>query len=79
MQFLRSWELTDTTTDPLPTSDKTAAAAITFTAPDSFGWAKGATLNLGALLNVDKGGQYNYYAGLTAPDPDQHAHGGWRN
>jgi hypothetical protein len=50
-------------------SDKTAAAAIAFTAPDSFGWAKGATLNLGALLNIDKGGQYNYYAGLTVPTP----------
>jgi len=50
-------------------SDKTIAAAIAFTAPDSFGWAKGATLNLGALLNVDKGGQYNYYAGLTVPTP----------
>jgi hypothetical protein len=51
------------------TSDKTIAASIAFTAPDSFGWAKGATLNLGALLNIDKGGQYNYYAGLTVPTP----------
>jgi len=50
-------------------SDKTGAAAIAFTAPDSWGWAKGATLNLGALVNVDKGGQYNYYAGLTVPTP----------
>jgi hypothetical protein len=50
-------------------SDKTAAVAVAFTAPDSFGWAKGATLNLGALLNIDKGGQYNYYAGLTVPTP----------
>jgi hypothetical protein len=50
-------------------SDKTIAAAIAFTAPDSFGFAKGATLNLGALLNIDKGGQYNYYAGLTVPTP----------
>jgi len=50
-------------------SDKTVAAAIAFTAPDSFGWAKGATLNLGALLNVDKYGQYNYYAGVTVPTP----------
>jgi hypothetical protein len=51
------------------TSDKTFAAAIAFTAPDSFGWAKGASLNLGALLNLDKGGQDNYYAGLTLPTP----------
>lgn len=50
-------------------SAKTVAAAIAFTAPDSFGWAKGATLNLGALLNVEKGGQYNYYAGVTVPTP----------
>jgi len=50
-------------------SDKTVAAALTFTAPDSFGFAKGATLNVGALLNVDKGGQYNYYAGVTVPTP----------
>jgi len=52
-----------------PTSDKTIAAAIAFTAPDSFGFAKGATLNLGALLNLDKGGQDNYYAGVTIPTP----------
>jgi hypothetical protein len=51
------------------TSDKTFAAAVAFTAPDSFGWAKGASLNLGALLNLDKGGQDNYYAGLTLPTP----------
>jgi hypothetical protein len=50
-------------------SDKTFAGAIAFTAPDSFGWAKGASLNLGALVNMDKGGQYNYYAGLTVPTP----------
>ncbi len=50
-------------------SDKTFAGAIAFTAPDSFGWAKGATLNLGALVNMDKYGQYNYYAGLTLPTP----------
>jgi hypothetical protein len=50
-------------------SDKTFAASIGLTAPDSWGWAKGATLNLGALLNVDKSGVYNYYAGLTVPTP----------
>ena len=50
-------------------SDKTFAAAVAFTAPDSFGWAKGASLNLGALLNLDKNGQDNYYAGLTLPTP----------
>jgi len=59
-------------TSPLFTatsSDKTFAAAATFTAPDSFGFAKGATLNLGTLLNIDKGGQDNFYAGVTVPTP----------
>jgi len=50
-------------------SDKTAVAAIAFTAPDSFGWAKGATLTLGTLMNVEPNGQDNYYAGLTLPTP----------
>ncbi len=50
-------------------SDKTFAGALTFTAPDSWGWAKGASLNFGALVNPEKGGQYNYYAGFTLPTP----------
>ena len=50
-------------------SDKTIAAAIALTAPDSWGWAKGASLNAGALLNIDESGQYNYYAGFTLPTP----------
>jgi len=50
-------------------SDKTAAAAIALTAPDSWGWAKGATLNAGALLNIDKRGVDNYYAGVSLPTP----------
>jgi hypothetical protein len=54
---------------PPASSSKTIAAAVALTAPDSFGWAKGATLNLGVLLNIDKGGQDNYYAGLTIPTP----------
>jgi hypothetical protein len=62
--------LVDATTFGLgSTSDKTVAAAIAVTAPDSFGWAKGATLNLGALLNLEAGGQDNYYAGITLPTP----------
>ena len=44
---------------------------MAFTAPDSFGCAKGATLNLGTLMNMDKYGQDNYYAGLTVPTPGQ--------
>lgn len=50
-------------------SDKTFAGAVTFTAPDSFGFAKGATLTGATLLNLDKYGQDNYYAGLTLPTP----------
>ncbi len=50
-------------------SDKTFVGAVAFTAPDSFGFAKGATLNLGTLINMDKYGQDNYYAGLTIPTP----------
>ena len=50
-------------------SDKTFAGAVTLTAPDSFGFAKGATLTAGALLNMEKGGQDNYYVGLTMPTP----------
>ena len=53
----------------VPSSDKTIAGAITFTAPDSFGFAKGATLSMGTLQNLDKGGQANYYAGVTLPTP----------
>jgi hypothetical protein len=35
-------------------SQKTYMGAITLTAPDSFGWAKGATLNLGVINALDK-------------------------
>jgi hypothetical protein len=58
-----------TSPSPSTASDKTVAAAVAFTAPDSFGFAKGATLNLAALLNLDAQGQDNYYAGLTLPTP----------
>jgi len=50
-------------------SDKTLAAAVALTAPDSWGWLKGGTLNAGTLLNLEKGGQNNFYAGLTIPTP----------
>jgi hypothetical protein len=61
--------VTPLTPNGVTSSDKTIVGAIAFTAPDSFGWAKGATLNLGALLNIDEMGQYNYYAGVTIPTP----------
>jgi len=50
-------------------SSKSFAGAIALTAPDSWGWAKGATLNLGALLNIYKGGVNNFNASLTIPTP----------
>jgi len=50
-------------------SNKTLAAAVALTAPDSWGFLKGATANLGVLVNPFKDGQYNYYAGITIPTP----------
>ena len=50
-------------------SSKTYVGAVALTAPDSFGWAKGATLNAGTVLNIEKGGQNNFYAGVTVPTP----------
>jgi hypothetical protein len=51
----------------------------TLTAPDSFGWAKGATLSLGTINTSGStaseahtgpsGGATSYYAGLTLPTP----------
>ena len=48
-------------------SDKTFAGSIALTAPDSWGFLKGGTLNVGTLLNLEKGGQNNFYAGVTVP------------
>jgi hypothetical protein len=56
-------------TAPAEVSSKTLAGAVALTAPDSWGWVKGATLNLGVLLNPYKDGADNYYAGLTLPTP----------
>jgi len=50
-------------------SNKSYVGAIAYTAPDSWGWAKGTTINAGAVLNLDKTGQDNYYAGITLPTP----------
>ena len=54
---------------PNEVSSKTLVATIALTAPDSWGFLKGATLNAGALLNLYKGGADNYYAGVTLPTP----------
>jgi hypothetical protein len=53
---------------------KTYMAAVALTAPDSWGYMKGASLNLGAIHSVDSaangpGTRDNYYAGITIPTP----------
>ncbi len=50
-------------------SSKVFAGAVAFTAPDSWGFLKGATANAGVLISPYKGGADNYYAGLTVPTP----------
>ncbi len=54
---------------PFEVSSKTFVGAVALTAPDSWGFLKGATLNAGVLANIYKGGGNNYYAGLTLPTP----------
>jgi hypothetical protein len=56
-------------------SQKTYMGTIAFTAPDSFGALKGATLNLGIINSVDSvangfGTKQSYYAGFTMPTPN---------
>ena len=56
-------------------SQKTYIGGITLTAPDSWGWAKGGTMNLAYAHHVASevvgglGTQDNYFAGLTIPTP----------
>ncbi len=50
-------------------SSKAYVGSVAFTAPDSWGFLKGGTANLGIVANPEKGGQYNYYAGFTIPTP----------
>jgi len=50
-------------------SSKTLVAAVALTAPDSWGFLKGGTANLGIVANPYDNGQYNYYAGFTIPTP----------
>ena len=50
-------------------SDKTFLAAATLTAPESWGWAKGAALTVGVNQGFYKYSMNNYYAGLTLPTP----------
>ena len=59
-------------------SQKAYMGAVTFTAPDSWGWAKGATFNAGVIDNPDGShpggsmanwGTTSYYIGATVPTP----------
>lgn len=58
--------VTDT---PQAVNSKTLAASAAFTAPDSWGFLKGGTLNIGTLLNLENNGINNYYAGVVIPTP----------
>ena len=55
-------------------SQKTYMGSIAFTAPDSAGFMKGATLTVGAINGVDSlangaGSMTSFYTGLTVPTP----------
>ncbi|HEY1717012.1 MAG TPA: outer membrane beta-barrel protein [Verrucomicrobiae bacterium] len=55
-------------------TQKTYLGSIALTAPDSWGWAKGATLNAGVIDALNAQGAANagntwYYAGVTVPTP----------
>ncbi len=56
-------------------SDRTTAWNISFTATDSFGWAKGAQLTLAGLENVKKAASIIIMP-LDRPDADQRPQGG---
>jgi len=52
--------------------NKTALASITLTAPQSWGWAAGATFSAGMVYGFDAGvsdNRVNVYAGITVPTP----------
>jgi len=55
-------------------SQKAYMAAVALTAPDSWGWMKGATINAGIIDAIDSGrgtfqGTTSFYAGATVPTP----------
>jgi hypothetical protein len=61
-------------------SQKAYMGAVAFTAPDSWGWAKGTTINAGVINNDDSygavgatpataAGTTDYYVGATVPTP----------
>ncbi len=50
-------------------SSKDFIAALTLTAPDSWGWAKGSTLNAGTFQGFDNGAVNNYSVNATLATP----------
>ncbi len=62
-------DVTPTSSGDSELSAKTYVGSVAFTAPDSWGFLKGGTANVGILANPEKYGQYNYYAGFTIPTP----------
>jgi hypothetical protein len=72
-----TWGTTGSTLNGMATyeSQKTYMGTIAFTAPDSFGALKGATLNLGIIHAIDSalygnGSQSSYYVGVSLPTPN---------
>jgi len=80
--YAQNWTIGPTAINGRDTQEtkKAYMGAITFTAPDNWGWMKGATLNAG-VINNDNGTTYNattmtdtfgttsYYVGATVPTP----------
>jgi hypothetical protein len=50
-------------------SSKDYIATLALTAPDSWGWLKGSTVNLGVVQGLDNGGVNNYSANVTLATP----------
>jgi len=73
-QFCSAVSLTVGMANPLSfeqseASDFDYVGALNLTAPDSWGFLKGATASIGMVGNFDNGGKQNYYAGVTVPTP----------
>jgi hypothetical protein len=61
--------LADATSGNNSLSSKAFVGSVALTAPDSWGWIKGSTLNAGTVLNLEPGGACNYYIGTTLATP----------
>ena len=57
------------TQGPVGLSSKDYIAALGLTAPDSWGWAKGSTLNFGTVQGFDNGAVNNYSVNATLATP----------